>query len=132
VTHYPGMDRGQLLRYGARFVGLAFLVLSGAGCAAAWDEMLSNERDWSYMTGWKKPDPLVVLSKSNDGGRRTQALSELKEPLRNGGNAKDQEAVINILAAAAKEDREPTCRLAAIRNLGKFHDPRGARILEEV
>ena len=85
-----------------------------------------------YVWNHDKPHPLVVLRDNPDGVRRAQALSELKEPLRNGGDAKDQEGYLKILGTAAKDDREPICRLTAIRSLGKFHDPRAARALEEV
>ena len=128
MTRHPKTSGPRLIG----MVGMACLSLATAGCAHFWDEALSNERDWSYATGWGKPDPLKVLSKGNDGVRRAQALGDLKEPLRNGGNAQDQDAILNILATAAKDDREPICRLAAIRNLGKFQDPRAARALEEV
>jgi HEAT repeat protein len=93
---------------------------------------MSNERDMRYAYPWSRPDPLVVLRDSKDGVRIMQALAEVKEPLQNGGNAKDQEAVLQILATAARDDKEPTCRLAAIGNLGRWKDPRAARVLEEV
>lgn len=124
-----------------RLLGGALLAMSATGCATFWEEVWSRERDWSYATGWGKPSPLVVLDKSTDGARRADALLALKEPLQNGGNAQDQEVHLNILEAAAlgiyNRDRdgdkdEPLCRLAAIRALGKFRDPRAARILEEV
>src|SRR5437660_4147494 len=94
--------------------------------------MLSHERDWSYIHGFGKPHPLTVVRDSPDGARRAQALCELKEPLQNGGNAQDQEAYLKVLDVTATTDIEPLCRLSAIRTLGKFHDPRAARILEEV
>jgi HEAT repeat protein len=125
-------------RYWPRTIGLSCLLLVSAGCANFWDEMLSHECDWSYATGWKKPNPLVVIrdnadrTPNADGVRRAQALTELREPLQNGGNAKDQQTYLDVLATAAKEDSEPLCRLAAIRALGKFHDPRAARVVEEV
>lgn len=119
-------------------LGIACLMVGLPGCANFWDELLSSERDWRYITGVNKPDPLVVIrdndvSKPNaDGLRRAQALCQLREPLKNGGNAQDQDAYLNILGAAATTDREPLCRLGAIRALGKFQDPRAARLLEEV
>jgi HEAT repeat protein len=108
------------------------------GCATFWDEVTSSERDTRYMFGWGKPNPLIVIrdndpSKPNaDGLRRAQALGELREPLKNGGNAQDQDAYLKILGAAATTDREPLCRLAAVRALGKFQDQRAAAILEDV
>lgn len=118
--------------------GIACLLVGLPGCANFWDEVLSSERDWRYITNVNKPDPLVVIrdndpSKPNaDGLRRAQALCQLREPLKNGGNAQDQDAYLSILGAAATTDREPLCRLAAIRALGKFQDARAARLLEEV
>jgi len=118
--------------------GIACLLVGLPGCANFWDELLSSERDARYIFGINKPDPLVVIrdndpSKPNaDGMRRAQALCQLREPLKNGGSAQDQEAYLNILGAAATTDREPLCRLAAIRALGKFQDQRAARLLEEV
>jgi HEAT repeat protein len=118
--------------------GIACLLVGLPGCANFWDELLSSERDWRYITNINKPDPLVVIrdndaSKPNaDHVRRAQALTELREPLKNGGNAQEQETYLNILGAAATTDREPLCRLAAIRSLGKFQDPRAARLLEDV
>src|SRR5207302_9928477 len=53
-------------------------------------------------------------------------------PLQNRADAKDQAAYITTLGTAAKVDSEPLCRLTAIRALGRFKDPRAARILEEV
>jgi hypothetical protein len=115
-----------------RWMGASFVLFGLSGCAGFWEELMSNERDWAYITGHNKPDPLVVIRDSNDGFRRAQALGELKEPLQNGGNARDQEAILAILGKAAKDEYEPYCRLAAIRTLGRFHDPRAARTLEEV
>lgn len=118
-----------------RFFALAAIggvVLASVGCAARWDEMLSHERDWSYITGIGKPHPLTVVRDNPDGARRAQALNELREPLQNGGNAQDQEAYLRVLEVSATTDIEPLCRLAAVRTLGKYRDPRAARVLEEV
>jgi hypothetical protein len=133
VTHHPDLKRDPWMRRVLPAqIGAACLLLAVSGCANFWDEVMSNERDMDYAVPWRRPDPLVVLSKSTDGVRRQQALVELKEPLQHDGNAKDQEVVLKILADAAREDREPTSRLAAIGNLGKWKDARAARILEEV
>lgn len=124
--------------HGRCLFGIACLLVGLPGCANFWDELLSSERDWRYITNINKPDPIVVIrdndpSKPNaDGVRRAQALSQLREPLKNGGAAQDQETYLNILGTAATSDKEPLCRLAAIRSLGKFQDPRAARQLEDV
>src|ERR1022692_4586061 len=119
-------------------IGLSCLLLATAGCANFWDELLSQERDWTYVWSYHKPDPMTVIlanldGKPNaDGLRRSQALSELGEPLQHGGNATDQERRLEILTTSATKYSEPLCRLAAIRALGKYHDPRAARALEQV
>ncbi len=115
-----------------RRIGIGLTLLGVVGCAATWDEITSRERDFRYITGMSKPNPLAVIRDSTDGARRAEALGALKEPLRHGGNAEDQQAYLDILATAARSDHEPLCRLTAIRTLGKFRDPRAARVLEEV
>jgi hypothetical protein len=129
-----------------RALGIACLLVAVAGCANFWDEVLSNERDMDYVWSWRRPDPLEVLKTdkngvriNTDGVRVQQALVDVKEPLQHGGNARDQDIVLKILADVARTDfepgnrlTEPGCRLAAIGNLGKWKDPRAARILEEV
>lgn len=140
MTHLPDLNRNRSMRGVLhRQLVVACVLLASAGCASFWDEVLSNERDMSYAYPWSRPDPLVVLRTDKDGVRIQkdgvriqQALVDLKEPLQHGGGAKDQEFVLKILADAARADREPTCRLAAIGNLGKWKDPRAARVLEEV
>jgi hypothetical protein len=125
-------------RYWPGTIGISCLLLAAAGCANFWDEVLSHECDWSYATGIGKPNPLIVIrdnadrTPGADGGRRADALSQLREPLQTGGNAQDQQAYLDILSTATKTDSDPICRLAAIRALGKFHDPRAARVLEDV
>lgn len=136
VTLEPA-NQTLLPHWGYR-AALCFMLGMSAGCATFWDEALSHERDWAYITGIGKPPPLVVIrdnadgAPNSDGHRRAQAFGALREPLQNGGNAEDQAAYLNILGAAAKRDSEPLCRLAAVRALGKFKDPRAARVLEEV
>jgi hypothetical protein len=121
-----------------RTIGLSCLLLAAAGCANFWDELLSQERDWNYVWSYHKPDPLAVIrdnldgKPNTDGLRRAQALGELREPLQHGGNASDQQLRLDILTESATKDSEPLCRLQAIRALGKFKDPRAARVLEQV
>lgn len=125
-------------RYWPHTLVVCSLVLANSGCAHFWDEVTSHERDWSYAFDHRKPNPLDVIrdnldgTKGADGQRRAQALEGLREPLQNGGNAKDQQLYLDILGAAAKQDSEPLCRLNAVRALGGYRDPRAARILEEV
>lgn len=120
------------------YLVVCIMLSSTSGCATFWDEALSNDRDWAYITGIGKPHPIQVIREHADGkpgakgDRRAQAFAALHEPLQNGGNAEDQTAYLDILSAAARTDREPICRLCAIRMLGKYKDPRAARVLEEV
>jgi len=101
------------------------------GCASTWDEMTS--RDFTVgMLFAKKKDPLVVLRDSNDGNERYKALAALHEPLQGGGSQKDEDAIVGILKTSATSDQEPLCRMAAVRTLGHFKDPRAADIIETV
>jgi len=107
--------------------------LALAGCASTattWDEITS--RNLQVKNLFMKPDPMTTLRDSSDGAKRGRALAALKEPLENGGKQEDQEAYIKILTVAATEDREPLCRLGAIRALGDYKDPRAAKVLEDV
>lgn len=122
----------RFLARGARRWTAALSLLALCGCASWWEEVTSSERDWAYLGFKARPDPLDVARTSHDGARRAQALRELREPARNGGSPQDQETTLNVLVQAARADREPLCRLAAIRALGGFQDPRAARALEEI
>ncbi len=112
--------------------GFAPLVLCVGvmGCASFFDEVTS--REFKMQNLWTREDPLIVLRDSTDGEKRARALASLKEPLRNGGNEKDQDVYLKILSISAKEDREPYCRLCAIRALSKFKDARATKVLEDV
>jgi hypothetical protein len=119
---------GGRLRPGAWLVGA--LLLAACGCANFWDEVTS--RDFDVTTLFNRPSPLVVLEKSNDGTKRAQALASLREPLQYGNTDKErkaQEVHIVILTTAATTDRQPLCRLAAIKSLGTFKDPRAVEAL---
>lgn len=109
-------------------VGLLF---AASGCANFWEDVTS--RDFKMSDLWKKsPDPVEVITKSSDGARRAKAFAALREPLEHGGSAGQQEQYLQLLTTAAREDREPLCRLAAIRALGGYRDPRAVRTLEDV
>jgi hypothetical protein len=114
----------------AALAGSTALALTALGCASTWDEITSRERDYREIV-WARPDPLEMI-KSTDGERRGKALARLPEPASNGGTAQEQEFYLDLLRKAALQDREPMCRLGAIRALSTFKDPRAARILEDV
>jgi hypothetical protein len=106
------------------------LLLSLCGCANFWDEVTSHNFHMKDL--WTKQEPLVVLRDSTDNHKRSQALAQLLEPAQHGGKPEEQELYIKILTKAANEDRDPLCRLGAIRALGTYKDPRAARVLEDV
>src|SRR5262249_8100856 len=121
-------DRASRRLYGV----LAFLVLClpAGGCASFWDEVFSRERD---LDGYfRPPDAMTVIDKCPDGERRAKALASLREPAQNGGSPQEQERYLLILATVAKTDRDPFCRLGAIKAMGHFKDPRAAVALREV
>lgn len=107
----------------------AFVCLSLSGCAGFWDEVTS--REFKVKNLFVKQDPLVVLKTSTDGDARARALRSLREPLAHGGSAQDQETVFNLLKVSATSDHQPLCRLAAIRSLGQFKDPRAVVVLKD-
>jgi hypothetical protein len=132
TSHYLGRTarRGQLLAAG--------LLCGLCGCATFWEEITSRERDMSYV--WRQPDPLVTLRDSTDNHRKAQAIMQLKEPMQHGGTREQQELYLAILMRAAQNEqrgqyeptsRDPLCRLAAIRMLGEYKDPRALQVLEK-
>jgi HEAT repeat protein len=110
----------------------ALLGLGLCGCASQIDDL--KNKDLTFKQFFQAaPPPLVVLHDPNtakDGETRAKALARLEEPLRNQGSQKDQDEVIDILKTAATTDQTPLCRLAALRTLGHFKDPRVADIVE--
>jgi HEAT repeat protein len=117
-------------RTARRWAWVGALSLGLCGCASFWDDITS--RDFSPQKLFSKPDPLVVLRDDADGNERHKALAALREPLQNGGTQKDQDYVVQILTTAATTAREPLCRMAAVRSLGRFKDPRAAEAIETV
>jgi HEAT repeat protein len=119
------------IRRQARHVLAALLLCGAAGCASFWDDVTS--RDFKMQDLWTRPpQPLEVIANSSDGARRAKAFTALKEPLQHGGSEQQQQQYLQLLTSAAREDREPLCRLAAIRTLGSYRDPRAVRTLEDV
>jgi len=123
--------RGRLGRFvpSRRLIGTAVTALSLSGCANFWDDVTS--RDFHLGEFFRKPNPFLVLRDSDDGNRRARAFRALEEPKQHNGNDHDQDAVVNILTAAATTERQPLCRLAAIEALGNFKDPRAVSALQE-
>jgi HEAT repeat protein len=98
------------------------------GCAGWWDEVTAKNY-WQNL-GKPTPPPQVVLAQSDDGVLRAKALRALKEPGPEGGQEK-QGQYLELLGKAAVGDRDSVCRLAAIRTLGKYKDPRAVEILQD-
>jgi HEAT repeat protein len=98
------------------------------GCASFWDEVTS--KDFKFKDLYTKTDPMEVLRTSTDGDRRADAIRRLKEPKQNGGSDQEQDEVIQLLAKTATSDKQVLCRMAAIRTLGRFKDPRAAKSLQ--
>ena len=112
------------------WIAAAALGLGGLGCHS-WSEF--SGRTFTFKeTFHRREDPLVVLRDSSNGTERSRALLALREPLRSGGTREEQELYVNILTKSAREDHDPLCRLAAIRALGKYKDPRAVSALEDV
>ncbi len=111
-----------------KFAGRAWwaaLILSAGGCATFWDDCTS--RNFRMKDLWTKEDPLIVLRDSADGNKRAKALALLVEPAPNAGHNEEQELYLKILTKSALEDRDPLCRLSAVRALGTYKDPRCPR-----
>ena len=100
---------GRLGRFvpSRRLIGAAVTALSLSGCANFWDDVTS--RDFHFGEFFRKPNPFLVLRDSDDGNRRARALRALEEPKQHNGNDHDQDAVVNILTAAATTERQPLC-----------------------
>jgi HEAT repeat protein len=56
-------------------------------------------------------------------------MHAVKEPRENGGSAAEQDRLIAILQASATTEPRPLCRLAAVKALSEFKDPRVGPIL---
>ncbi len=127
-----GLLNSKMGRLGStlgRVAGGAAISLSLCGCATFWDEMTRKDIPiHARFNGlFTKDDPLVVLRDSQDGDKRAKALRALQEPSQNGGSTADQDAIVAILVTAAKGDKQPLSRLAAVRQLSEFKDPRAVQ-----
>lgn len=111
-----------------RWFGSAVVAINLCGCTMmSWDDLTS--REFTVGSLWTSPPPpLAVIERSSDGYARTKALNKLDES----SNKADVDKHLQVLQAAAINDRDPLCRLAALRTLGRYKDPRAAKILQEV
>ena len=110
---------------------LGFLLLAcTTGCAVTFDEMTSKEFKFSQF--WSAPpSPMQILETSTDGYARAKAFTRLDEA-RNDPTLETKQ--INMLQQAALSDRDVLVRMAAIRTLGRYTDPRdqGRRLLTAI
>jgi HEAT repeat protein len=113
-----------------QLAGAVAFALGVSGCASFWDDLTNRNHSWKSV--FVKEEPLQVLARSSDGGKRGRALAALREPLQHGGTQVEQEKYLEFLGTAALHDNEPLCRLGAISALGKYKDPRAVKILEDV
>jgi HEAT repeat protein len=110
-------------------VAFAAVCLGAGGCSTFWDDVTS--RDFKLSMWFNKPSPMVVLRDSTDGDQRAKAMRNLKEPLPNGGDQRDQDVVVDLLTTAALSDGQIVCRQAAVYALRSFKDPRAVEALKE-
>ena len=110
-----------------RFVAAGLACAGLAGCASFWDDVTS--RDFSVNAVFNPPDPMTVLKTSTDGDARAKAFQRLSEPRQQNGGQMEQDEVVTILTTAANSEPQPLCRMAAIRTLGTFKDPRAVPAL---
>lgn len=115
--------------------GLALAAAVPLGCAGVWDTLTSRRfREHPIETTRRlivPEDPLAVLRADppREPDEVAAALRRLKEPIRHGGTAEDQDAALDLLARLATTDPSPVLRLEAIGALGRFRDPRATGIL---
>jgi hypothetical protein len=110
-----------------RFVASGVVFAGLAGCASFWDDVTS--RDFSVTAMFNPPEPMSVLKTSTDGDARAKAFIRVTEPRQHGGGQTEQDEVVQLLSKAVISEPQPLCRMAAIRTLGKFQDPRAVPAL---
>ena len=115
--------------WGFLLTAAALTSLGLGGCCGFWEDVTS--KDFQFQQLFVKPDPLVVLDKSDDGDKRAKALLALYEPKQHGGTNRQQDTVIEILVTAARTESRALCRLAAIESLGHFKDARAVQGIKD-
>ena len=115
---------------GARWLGLTLLLAAVglAGCQGGF----GHDFVMHYKRKFDRRDPIAILDDKNSSGEdRAHAISRIQEPLAHGGSQDEQVKIIAILGYLAKDDKEPLCRLQAIRTLGRFKDRSVAEPLQK-
>lgn len=113
---------------GIRWMGAAFVAIHLCGChVPSWDDLTSRELGVKAL--WTTPPPpMVVIEKSTDGYARAKAFNQLDEV----SDPNERQERLKVLQVAAMRDRDPLCRIAALRTLGRYKDPQAGRILIDV
>jgi len=115
----------------AWLAGLAVgLAVAAGGCNGFWDDMTSREF-WSKESWGRQPDPLEVLQTSRDGDKRHRALVELGDIDPRSLGSDETDAMMKVLADAATTERQVWARIAAVKALGNWNDPRAVEGLKD-
>lgn len=125
VKHIPG--RRSILRTGLVALSLALLPL---GCNSVWDDVTSREF-WKADTWGPQPEPLVVLRDSRDGDKRHRALLQLGQLNPTTLAPEEAEAILKVISDAAVNERQVWTRIAAVKALGNWNDPRAVESLRD-
>jgi hypothetical protein len=94
------------------------------------DQMQANHYwDAPIHNMFHADEPTEVLRKNQEADARSKAMLAIKEPKRNGGTDAEQDEMLQLLATAATSDKQPYCRMCALKTLGSWEDPRTAQII---
>ncbi|MCS6978458.1 MAG: HEAT repeat domain-containing protein [Gemmatales bacterium] len=125
-TRLAGLTRG---------VAAACLGLALGGCSTFIDDITAVSPEGGFWNNMKyrqqllldRRDPMEVLATSRDGDLRARAYRRLKTT----GSPEEQAKLIQMLAEAAKSEKDLVSRLAAVEKLGEFKDPQAFQALQE-
>lgn len=106
------------------------LVATLTGCNGFIDDYRSRDFSWQTAMG-NGPDPIEVLSESQDGDRRARAYRALADRDFAAMSAQEQEHMIKLLSSGASQERQVLARIAAVDTLGTIEDPRAAAGLKD-
>jgi HEAT repeat protein len=121
-----------LVRLLASRQALGAALVAGAmglsGCAAM-DDFSWKKMNFDVFTSVK--NPLEVIKSTSDCNLRARAIRELKEPSATYGSQQEQDLYVAVLNHLAATDGDPLCRMAAVRMLRTYKDPRAVNGLKE-
>jgi hypothetical protein len=118
-----------------RALAAACLGLGLGGCSTFVDDITAVSPEGGFWNNMKyrqqllfdRREPMEILATSRDGDLRARAYRRLKTS----GSAEEQAKVIQMLAEAAKSEKDLVCRLAATEKLGEFKNPQAFQALQE-